>query len=319
MENKSRAFGLGVFIVVALLILATGVFLIGDKQFLFTSTYRLTADFPNVSGLNEGADVRVGGVRKGTVMRIDLTSPPERKVAVAMKMDISSIGVIRKDSSASIKTEGILGDKYVEVSFGSKDAAPVADGDVIRAEPTVDMAEVANSVAQQTKAALAVFQEDMEALKQNFLLRGFFNKRGYEDAGDLTKHMVVRLPANLPDKEFAFEARQLFDKPDGAKLKNQKPLDEAGRFLEGSKFGLVVVAAAAGAVGDTEKELVLTRAQAMVVREYLVQNFSLDDTRIKIIGLGKSRTATDSGKVQVLIYAGRLPGQSKQSQPAAGH
>ena len=57
----SRTFRLGVFIVGTLLILAAGVFLIGDKEFLFSSTFPLKADFQNVAGLNVGADVRVGG------------------------------------------------------------------------------------------------------------------------------------------------------------------------------------------------------------------------------------------------------------------
>ena len=305
MESKSRVFGLGVFIVVALLVLATGIFLIGDKQFMFGSTYLLKTDFLNVAGLNNGADVRVGGMREGAVKQLILPRPPERKVTVVMTMDSSTIGIIRKDAVASIRTEGLLGDKYVEVSLGSKEAAAVADGDTIRAEPTVDMAEVAHSVAMQTKAALAAFQEDMEALKQNFLLRGFFNKRGYQDSADLTKHNISRLPTKPNVREFSFDSPALFDKPDGAKLKNQKLLDEAGKFLERNKFGLAVVVASTAMVGDTEKELVVARAQALVVREYLVQNFALDDARVKTMGLGKAKQASDSSKVQIFVYGGR--------------
>ena len=58
----SRAFRLGLFIVGTLAILVAGVFLIGDKQFLFSSTYALKTTFKNVGGLNNGAEVRVGGV-----------------------------------------------------------------------------------------------------------------------------------------------------------------------------------------------------------------------------------------------------------------
>ncbi|MBI2818275.1 MAG: hypothetical protein HYX72_15185 [Acidobacteria bacterium] len=61
----SRAVRLGVFIFGTLTILVTGIFLIGNKRFLFTSTYRLQAGFKNVAGLNNGAEVRVGGIRKG--------------------------------------------------------------------------------------------------------------------------------------------------------------------------------------------------------------------------------------------------------------
>jgi len=57
----SRTFRLGAFIIATLLIFAAGVFWIGGKQFMFSSTYRLNADFRTVAGLPNGADVRVGG------------------------------------------------------------------------------------------------------------------------------------------------------------------------------------------------------------------------------------------------------------------
>ena len=56
----------------------------------------------------------------------------------------------------------------------------------------------------------------------------------------------------------------------------------------------------------------------MVVRDYLVQNFRLDDTRIKTIGLGKSAQANNGGKVEILIYpAGSNAAQSRN--PMARH
>src|SRR5947208_5865262 len=60
----SRAVRLGIFIVFTLAILAAGIFLIGNRQFLFSSTYILKAPFKNVAGLNNGAEVRVGGINK---------------------------------------------------------------------------------------------------------------------------------------------------------------------------------------------------------------------------------------------------------------
>ncbi len=65
----SRVARLGAFIVVTLAVLAAGVFVIGSKEYLFRSTYQLKAQFDNVAGLAEGADVQVGGVHSGTVHR----------------------------------------------------------------------------------------------------------------------------------------------------------------------------------------------------------------------------------------------------------
>ena len=124
----SSTFRLGLFVVAAVLMFTIGVFLIGSKQFLFRSTYRLNAEFQNVSGLTDGAEVRVGGLREGTVKHIDLPSRPDGKVRVAMDLKSDTHNVIKKDSVAAIKSEGLVGDKYVEISFGSSGAAGCRPG-----------------------------------------------------------------------------------------------------------------------------------------------------------------------------------------------
>lgn len=145
------------------------------------------------------------------------------------------------------------------------------------------------SVYQRINAGAAAMQEDMEALKHNFLLRGFFNRRGYEDSVDRAKHAIRQLPAAQVSRNFTYEASKLFDNPDAAKLKSAKAVNEAGKFPETNPFGLAVVAVYADMKGDTERNRLLTEARVMVIRDYLVQNFKLDDTRIKTIGQGKIR------------------------------
>jgi ABC-type transporter Mla subunit MlaD len=71
---------LGAFIVVTLAILATGVFIIGSKEYLFRPTYQLKAQFDNVAGLANGADVQVGGIHSGTVTDIEMPHKPGDKV-----------------------------------------------------------------------------------------------------------------------------------------------------------------------------------------------------------------------------------------------
>jgi phospholipid/cholesterol/gamma-HCH transport system substrate-binding protein len=358
----SREFRLGVFIVATLIILAAGVF-IGDKELLFRSTYSVKTEFQNVAGLDRGADVRVGGIHKGTVKRIDLPHQPDGKVTVVMNLDSSTRNIVKKDSLASIKSEGLLGDKYIEVSFGSDNAEKLKNWDYIESEPPLEfsnlmkktdkildsakdtMANVddisakinrgegtvgalindkkiyqqANAATAEAKAGATAFDENMEALKHNFLLRGFFKKRGYEDEVELKKHEISRLPTEPAVKKFEYDAKQIFDKPDTAKLKNQKPLNEAGKFLQDNKYGLAVVVAYTSMKGDSEKDRVLTEARSMIVRDYLTQNFKLADTRIKTLGLGKVGDATDNGKVEILIYPPGSNVPPAQNQSVASH
>ena len=359
----SRAARLGAFIVVTLAILVVGVFIIGSKQYLFSSTYQLKAQFDNVAGLDAGGDVRVGGVHSGTVRNIVLPHKPGEKVTVVMDLGRSTHEIIKQDSVASIETEGLLGNQYMAISFGSSGTADVQDGDIIASKTPLEMSDLLrktsdilnssqraiqnatratanldsisakidrgqgtagalvndkqlyNNLEQttsamrdtvaQAQAGVADFQENMEALKHNFLLRGYFKTRGYEDSTELAKNEIERLPQGAPIKEFTYPAKQLFDKHDSAKLKNQKSLDAGGEFLANNQFGLAVVVASAGMEGDTQKDLVLTEARAMVVREYLVENFGFDDSHLKTLGMGKQTDAISDagwGTVRILIY-----------------
>src|SRR5450631_615809 len=369
----SRAARLGAFIVTTMAILVAGVFIIGSKQYLFSSTYQVKAQFDNVAGLDAGGDVRVGGVHSGTVRTIVLPHKPGDRVTVVVDLSKSTHEIIKRDSVASIETEGLLGNQYLAISFGSAGTGEVRDGDTLASQPPLEMSDlfkktsvILDSSQQaiqnatlaaanlqsisakidhgqgtagalvndkklynnlehttssmqdtmvQAQAGVTDFHENMEALKHNFFIRGYFKKRGYEDSAELAKYEIARLPQGTPAKEFTFPAKQLFDKQDSAKLKNQKSLNAGGEFLANNQFGVAVIVASAGMEGDTQKELVLTEARAMVVREYLVENFGFDDSQLKTLGIGKQAGANmdaDWGSIQILIFpVGTVPPPEK--------
>jgi phospholipid/cholesterol/gamma-HCH transport system substrate-binding protein len=374
----SRVARLGAFIVATLAVLAAGVFIIGSQEYLFTSTYQLKTQFDNVAGLAVGADVQVAGVHSGNVHSILLPHKPGDKVIVVMDLDRSTKEIIKRDSVASIETEGMLGNQYIAISFGSAGQAEVKNGETIQSVPPLELGELLaktsaildssqqaiinttlatahlnsvsakidsgqgtvgalvndkqlynnleqttttlNATMLQAQAGVTDFQSNMEALKQNFLLRGYFNKRGYEDAADLGANRIGGLPQSTPVKAFTYTARQLFDDRDTAKLKNQKSLDAAGAFLAKAHFGLAVILVSTGMDGDTQKDLVLTEARAMVIREYLVENFGFDDIQLKTLGMGK-QTGTnldaDWGSIQILVYPAGTAIPADKAAPAA--
>ena len=157
----------------------------------------------------------------------------------------------------------------------------------------------------QAQTGVTDFRENMEALKHNFLLSGYFKKRGYEDSAKVGANKIAGLPPGAPEKSFTFTAKQLFDRRDSAKLQNQKSLNASGEFLAQNQFGFAVVVVSTGMEGDTQKDMVLTEARAMVVRDYLVDNFGFDDSQLKTLGLGKqagSSQDADWGSIQILVY-----------------
>jgi phospholipid/cholesterol/gamma-HCH transport system substrate-binding protein len=355
----SRSFRLGLFMLTTLAVFAACVFLVGREESRFRSSYLVRSDFKNVAGLSEGADVRVGGIRKGTVRSIRLPKTPDGKVVVTMDLAKETRAIVKEDSVASIQSEGLLGDKYVEISFGSEDAARLKDGETIGSEPPFDISDLFHKASQlldtgqgalekiqgatdnismitakintgkgtagklvndptlykQAAAGATALHEDAEALQHNFLLRGFFKSQGYANSEEITQHEVPQLPKEEAVKSFAYDPKNLFDKPDSAKLKNEKSLDAAGQFLQSQKFGLAVIAASTGGKGDSDKERVLSEARGFVVRKYLVDNFQLDDKRVKTLGLGKTPGSSPDGSIEILIYAG-APATEAHKVPA---
>lgn len=374
----SRAARLGAFIIVTLTILAAVIFIIGSKQYLFTPTYRLKAQFSTVVGLDPGADVRVGGVHTGSVRGIQLPSKPNEKITVLMDLQRSTHDIIKQDSVAAIETEGLLGNEYVSISFGSAQSLNVKDDDTITSQPplviadlmkkadgildssqqalnnvtvvTANLGSISGKINQgqgtigalvndkkvytqldettaglrdtvnHAQAGVTAFQENMEAMKTNFLLRGYYKKRGYENSADLVKNEIPELPGTAPLKTFTFDSKQLFDKLDTAKPKNLKSLRAAGEFLADTEFGVAVVVVSSGSTGDAQKDLVLTQARAMVVRDYLVGNFTFDDSQLKTLGRGKGKSATpDSGwgTVEIIVYPAdtEAPTQTSAANP----
>ena len=153
----SRVARLGAFIFVTLAVLAAGVFIIGSKRYLFHSTYLLRAQFDNVAGLAAGADVQVGGVHSGTVKSIELPHKPGEKITVVMELDSTTHEIVKQDSVASIETEGLLGNQYMAISFGSAGQADVKNGDLIGSEPPLVMADMlkkANGIVDSSQQAV---------------------------------------------------------------------------------------------------------------------------------------------------------------------
>jgi phospholipid/cholesterol/gamma-HCH transport system substrate-binding protein len=364
----SRTARLGAFIVGTLAILAVGIFIIGSKKYLFSPTYELKTKFASVAGLDTGADILVGGVHSGTVRSIELPHRSNDQITVVLEMNKATHEIIKQDSIASIQTEGLLGNQYVAVSFGSADKPEVKDGDTIGSVPPLEMsalldkangllgqgqqamtdinqvaahlnsvtakidngngtvgalvndralynnlnetASTARSTVASAQTGVKDFQDNMEALKHNFLLKGYFKNRGYEDSSELGKDEIVSAPQAATVKEFTFQAKDLFDKRDSAKLKGQKALNGAGEFLAGNEFGVAVIEVSTGASGSSDSDYTLAQGRALVVRDYIVQHFGFDDTKLKTISLGKQSgesSKDDWGLIKVLIYPSGTP------------
>ncbi|MBI2991680.1 MAG: MCE family protein, partial [Deltaproteobacteria bacterium] len=129
----------GLLIVTALIILGATIFLMGKERRLFENKVLFEIRFSRTIGLREGAPISLTGVRVGSVE--SLTFSPDvqdNHIVVQVKLVSAVAPRIRKDTVARIRTQGVLGDKYIELSGGSPDSEPLPAGGLIAAVDPID-------------------------------------------------------------------------------------------------------------------------------------------------------------------------------------
>jgi len=142
-KEKMTEVRVGIFVVLGLSLLMLSIFMLGEDAGLFQKEYALNAQFISASGLRPGAAVQLAGVRIGTVDEIMLPKTLEdKKVNIKLRVEEKYQDYLRVDSKASIRTQGLLGDKYIFISVGSTDAAKLSADDYMNTETIGDMASV---------------------------------------------------------------------------------------------------------------------------------------------------------------------------------
>ncbi|MBI4042600.1 MAG: MCE family protein [Deltaproteobacteria bacterium] len=130
----------GIFVFLGLLMITISILFIGAERAILQRNYNLFTKFPDIFGLQTGAKVRLAGLEVGRVTNI--TFPKELKetrVYVRLTIDQKVKRRIREDSIVSIKTLGVLGDKYLSITPGSEQAAILAEGAFLKSEETADV------------------------------------------------------------------------------------------------------------------------------------------------------------------------------------
>jgi len=83
---SSRNFAVGLFLIVGMLLFSVGLFMIGDRRMLFSEDFELYAEFAELGGLQNGADVKVGGMGAGEVIDIEVPPQPQAKFRVKVRI-----------------------------------------------------------------------------------------------------------------------------------------------------------------------------------------------------------------------------------------
>lgn len=134
----------GILVIASFLLLATAIFFIGGDSALFAPKYEILAYFENANNLKSGAEVQLEGVTIGDVRSVVISRQPDpnKSVEVVMRLDERYKNIIRTDSEVSIKTIGLLGDQYVEISRGTDGGEVLPEGGALVGEETGDIKRI---------------------------------------------------------------------------------------------------------------------------------------------------------------------------------
>lgn len=140
--TPSQRIKIGLFTTLGILVLVFAIFFIGNQKSLFSSTFKVSGLFKNVSGLQVGNNVRFAGINIGVVNDIQIVNDSSVKVVLLINSNVKKF--IKKDAKMSIGSDGLMGDKLVVVTPGpgAADADEVADGGQIGSVNPIDVDKI---------------------------------------------------------------------------------------------------------------------------------------------------------------------------------
>jgi phospholipid/cholesterol/gamma-HCH transport system substrate-binding protein len=234
MDTQSSKFKvrLGLFVAGGFVLFLIAIFLIGRQKNLFNPVFTLHTTFYNVSGMQVGNNIRFSGINVGTVDNIKIINDSTVMVDMIIRKSVQQF--IKNDCLATIGSEGIIGDRFLNITQGSSTAQMVGEGQaLLSVEPvetdaimkslsvtagnaeviTDQLAEIMTNINQgdgtlgrliqdttiaeninktiiNLKKSSKGLDQNMEAVKSNFLFRGFFRKK--ERAAEKAKQEAIQ-------------------------------------------------------------------------------------------------------------------------------
>jgi phospholipid/cholesterol/gamma-HCH transport system substrate-binding protein len=177
---------LGLFVLIGLFLMVTSLYLIGKNKNLFGRTTTISASFSNVQGLMAGNNVRFSGINVGTVRKVEILN--DSVINVVMSIQKNSRQYIRKNSIASVGTDGLMGNKLINITPVSGMAEVIEEEDVLRTKSAVETEEMLRTL-EQTNKNLEVITGDIMQITQKVLSSNSFWNLANDDlfANDIKK------------------------------------------------------------------------------------------------------------------------------------
>jgi len=136
MGNSRMEIAVGLFLVIGFLAFGWLASQLGEVPWLMArDTYVLNAEFDNIAGLKAGADVEISGVTVGKVQQLRLGKDNGAVVGMQLNREVK----VPVDSVASVKSQGLIGDKYIQITLGGDEKMYKPGGTIVDTESSVDL------------------------------------------------------------------------------------------------------------------------------------------------------------------------------------
>lgn len=203
LDKEKTQIKVGIFVVVGLLLGMYIIFMIGGEKQLFESQYRLTTQFKDISGLRNGAPIQLAGLKIGFVDKIKFSEDLTKKdIELTLRINKKFQERIRKDSIATVNTQGLLGDKFIYISVGSDSEEVLKNGDFLEGKEVYsiyNLAEKSGEIVEDVKEAsksIRKFFEEMYTGKDDVrqAIRSVKNIMKEAENGNGVLHALVYDP-----------------------------------------------------------------------------------------------------------------------------
>ena len=164
--DNRRKITVGIFILIGLVILVIGIFTLGSQKKTFVKSFNVNVVFDDIQGLKTGGNVWFSGVKVGTIKKIQFYGTAQ--VQVFLSIEEEAHKYIHKDASASISSDGLIGNKIVVIDGGTPSFPFIQDGDRLRVDSTLSTDQIMKTFQENNQNLIAI-TSDFKTISANLV------------------------------------------------------------------------------------------------------------------------------------------------------
>jgi len=201
---------LGLFVLIGLFFLVISLYLIGKNRNLFGSTTAVSASFSNVQGLMAGNNVRFSGINVGTVRKVEILN--DSLINVVMSIQNNARQYIRKNAIASVGTDGLMGNKLININPVAGTAAMIEEGDILNTKNAVETDMMIRTLEQTNKNLEAITNDIMEITQNVINSNSIWNLTSDQEVANNLKNSIANIRVSTEySMEFIENLNQLLE------------------------------------------------------------------------------------------------------------